>query len=296
MSRDRLKARGRRSVVCGPRTARLAGVLMLLSALAAALASLTLATRAARADYQGPDENTNEAYGPLRGDYSYSATLQSANDQDWYYFYVPAAGDKLHWTVANTTPVTGCNSGIYSCSVYATLEDSNGQQVGGADSSAGTSGVAPTTTQNIDWTFDAPGKYYLAVIGDSGQLSYQFSVTPASGLSSTAPGGGGRSSALHLKAHQSGRDVEISLVVPTPGARLDAGLYTGAGHSLRTAGLLRRAHLPRGTVKYAIELSSRAWTAAKKHHRLTLTLRVVLTMSTGAVEHATEKVVVTYPR
>jgi hypothetical protein len=284
----------RHSVVRRPRTAAFA--LLVLTSLAVAVALLTLATRVARADYQGPDENTSEAYGPLHGDHTYAATLQADSDQDWFYFYVPAAGDHLHWTVSNTTPVTGCKYGVYSCNVYATLEDPSGHQLGGANSSAGTSGVAPSTTQNIDWTFAAPGQYYLAVIGDSGQLSYQFSVTPASGLGNAPPGAGGGVSSLHVKAHQHRRAVDISLVVPSSGARLNAGLYMSANHLLQTAGRLRRTDLPRGSVEYAIELNALAWRALKKHHRLSLTLRVALTLSRGAVERAAAKVVVTRAR
>jgi hypothetical protein len=140
------------------------------------------------------------------------------------------------------------------------------------------------------------GKYYLAVIGDSGQLSYQFTVTPASGLSSSPPGGGGGGSSLRLKAHQQGRDVGIGLTVPSSGARLNAALYTSANRSWQVAGRLRRARLAKGSVHYAIELDSRAWTALKKHHRLPLTLRVSLTLSSGAVLRAAEHLVATYPR
>jgi hypothetical protein len=269
-----------------------ARALALLALFAAAMAWVALTPRAARADYRGPDENMSQAYGPLRGDFTYAATLQSGNDQDWYYFYVPAAGDQLHWTVSNTTPLTGCTGGIYACNVYATLEDSTGHQVGGGDSSAGTSGVMPSTTQTIDWTFDAPGKYYLAVIGDGGQLSYQFSVTPASGLSSTAPAGGGGSS-LHLKSKQRGRDVDASLVVPSAGTRLDARLYTGAGRAQQTAGQTVLAHLAKGTVHFTISLNSRAWSALKRHHRLTLTERIALTPRSGKVVHASQKVIAT---
>jgi hypothetical protein len=258
------------------------------------MAWVAFTARAAQADYQGPDENTSQAYGPLRGDFTYAATLQDGSDQDWYYFYVPAAGDQLHWTVSNTTPLTGCTLGPYACNVYATLEDSTGHQVGGGDSSAGTSGVMPSTTQKIDWTFDAPGKYYLAVVGDGGQLSYQFSVTPASGLSSTPPGDGGAGSSLHLSAHQRGRQVDVSLVVPSSGASLQAYLYTGTGRSMQTAGHTALAHFSRGTVHFTISLNSRAWSALKQHHRLTLTERIRLTLRSGKLVHASQKVVVTH--
>jgi hypothetical protein len=268
-------------------------------ALLASIAALTLlfTAHAARADYQGrPDENSSEAYGPLVGDHTYSATLNpGGSDQDWYYFYVPTAGDHLHWTVSNSS--SGCTPyGIYYCNVYATLEDSTGNQVGGGSSSAGTSGVGPGKTQYIDWTFSSPGKYYLAVIGDGDRLAYEFSVTPASGVSSTSGSGGGsqQTPPLRLKAHQNRRDVDISLVVPSAGARLDARLTVGTDRSLRTVGRLDRIGLRKETVHYAIKLRSRAWNALKKRHRLTLTLRVTLTLH-RRVLRGSQKVVVTRP-
>jgi hypothetical protein len=293
MSRARLNARRSSAVARIPSSSRLVGWLTLLASLGAALAVVVFAARAAHADYRGPDENPSQAYGPLQGNYTYPASVQGS-DQDWYYFYVPAAGDQLHWTVSNTTAITACPPSPGSCEVYATLEDSKGQQLGGADSSAGTSGVMPSTTQTIDWTFDAPGKYYLAVIGDGQPVSYQFSVTPASGLSSTPPGGGASAPSLHLTAKQHGRDVDVGLVVPSSGSRLDAHLYTGAGHSQRTAGGKVLADLQKGALHFTIALNSRTWSALQKHHRLTLMLRITLTPGGGAVVHASQKLIVTH--
>jgi hypothetical protein len=268
----------------------------LIAATLAVLWVSAFAATAARADYQGPDENASQAYGPLKGSSTYLATLNqsggSPDDQDWYYYYVPTAGDHLHWTVSNTNAATACLP--YQCNVYATLEDSNSQQLGGNNSSAGTSGVGPGQTQTIDWTFQTPGKYYVAFVGDGPRISYQFSVTPASGLSTTPPGAPKPS--LHLSWHQRGRDVDISLRSPSSGARLDARLYTGAGRTLKGAGELRRNQVPKGTDHYAIGLNSRAWSALKTRHRLTLTLRVTLTASAGVILRASQKVVMTHRR
>jgi hypothetical protein len=243
----------------------------------------------------------SQAYGPLQGALTYSATLNQGggnpDDQDWYYFYVPAVGDKLHWTVSNTTALTGCTPlGPNYCNVYGTLVDSGGKQVGGDGSSAGTSGVGPSSTQSIDWTFKTPGKYYLAVVGDGDQLSYRFSVTPACGVSSTPSGAGAGTtgSSLLLRAHQRGRDVDVSLVVPSCGGPLGARLYTGAGRSLQTAGGKTLSHIAGGSVHFAIRLNSRAWTALEQQHRLTLTLRSALTLQNGKIVRASEKVVVTH--
>jgi hypothetical protein len=259
--------------------------------------TLALTIQRARADYQGPDENPSQAFGPLQGAHTYSAKLNNGggnpDDQDWYYFYVPAAGDKLHWSVSNTTAATDCKPyGIYYCNIYATLEDSSGHQVGGSNSSAGTSGVGPGQTQSIDWTFSSPGKYYIAFIGDGDQLSYKFSVTPAGGVSSTPPGSGGSpTSSLHLKAHQHRRFVDFSLVVPSAGAGLVASLYRGSGSSRRPVGHLRRASLPKGPFNGAIRLKSGARSLLKTRHRLTVHLSVVVRPKSGTARRASKKLV-----
>jgi hypothetical protein len=268
--------------------------MVLLALLLMTAATLVLAIQRARADYQGPDENRSQAFGPLQGAHSYSAMLNNSgsnpDDQDWYYFYVPAAGDKLHWSVSNTTAATACKPyGIYYCNVYATLEDSKGQ-VGGSNSTAGTSGVGPGQTQSINWTFSSPGKYYIAFIGDGDQLSYQFSVTPASGVSSTPPGGGGTPS-LHLKAHQHRRFVDFSLVVPSAGASLVASLYRGTGSNRRLVGRLQRTSLPKGAFSGAIRLKSGAWSLLKQRHRLTVHLSVVVRPKSGTALRASKKLV-----
>src|SRR5437588_11150846 len=163
-------------------------LVVLVAAIGISLGLAALATRPARADYQGPDENASQAYGPIQGAHTYSAMLNNSgsnpDDQDWYYFYVPTAGDNLHFTIKNSSSACTPNRQSYYCHVYATLEDSSGNQVGGSNSSAGTSGALPGQTQSIDWTFSSPGKYYIAFIGDGDQLNYQFSVTPACGVSS----------------------------------------------------------------------------------------------------------------
>jgi hypothetical protein len=117
-------------------------------------------------------------------------------------------------------------------------------------------------------------------------------------VSSTPPVGGAgvTGSSLRLRAHQRGRNVDVSLVVPSSGDHLDVYLYTGAGRSLQTAGGKSLKHLPAGSLHFAVELNSRAWTALKKHHRLTLTLRVTVTPVSGKVMQASQKVIVTHRR
>jgi hypothetical protein len=250
-------------------------------------AALLLAAGAtsSRADYRGPDENTSEAFGPLQGAYTYSATLNqngtNPDDQDWYYYYIPTAGDHLHWTVSNTNASTACPP--YQCNVYATLEGSNGQQLGGSNSSAGTSGVGPGQTQTVDWTFPSPGKYYIAFIGDGPKISYTFSVTPADGVSSTPPGSGKTTTAaLNLRARQSRRFVDFSLTAPAGGGKLAALLYLGRS----LASSLHRAHIAAGRDHFALRLSARTWAQLARRHRLHATLRVTLTRPSASRLHA----------
>jgi hypothetical protein len=264
--------------------------LFILTAISVGLAAL--ATQPARADYQGPDENASEAFGPIQGGHVYSAMLNNngsnPDDQDWYLFYVPAAGDHLHFTIKNSSSTCTPHPQSYYCHVYATLEDSSGNQVGGSNSSAGTPGALPGQTQYINWTFTSPGKYYIAFIGDGDQLNYQFSVTPACGVSSTPA-----FPPLNLTAHQQRRNVDIGLTSPCGGSKLVAHLYAGAGSARYVAGTLGRTGVPKGEVHYAIRLNSRAWNALGSHHRLTVAVRVVLTLSSGQVLHGSRKLVLT---
>jgi hypothetical protein len=258
----------------------------LVTAVVTALAALGTGALIARADYQGPDENASQAYGPLQAGQMYSAKLNqnatSPDDQDWYYYDVPAAGDKLHWTVSNTNAATDCPP--YQCNVYATLEDSNGQQLGGSNSSAGTSGAGPGQTQTIDWTFQSPGKYYIAFIGDGAPIGYRFS------FSVSVPSGSGTTK-LVLHANQSGRAVDFTLTIPTGGGRLDALLYVRNGGTNSLAGSLHRSHVGAGKAHFAITLGKASWALLGKRHRLPATLRVALTPAGGAKLHASQTLV-----
>lgn len=258
-----------------PRVALLAAVVVTL-----AMAALWPAAVPVRADYRGPDENTSQAYGPLQGGHTYAATLNQSGsnpgDQDWYYFYVSRGGERLHWTVSNTNSPTACPR--YECNVYATLEDASGHQLGGAGSSAGTSGVAPGTTQTIDWAYPRPGKYYIAFIGDGPTIAYQFGVTPADALSGSPPAG----TSLALRAHQSGRELYFALLVPSGGARLVDGTVVGRLAGSRVViGSLRRDHVAAGSRRFAIRLSRRGWRALQNGRRLRVTLVVTLTRPGG---------------
>jgi len=251
-----------------------------------ALVALMLTTTRARADYQGPDENASEANGPITAGTPYSATLNqngtNPDDQDWYSYNVSVAGEKLHWTVTNTS--SGCTPNPLSdyCHVYATLEDASGNQLGGSNSSAGTAGALPGQTQTINWTFTSPGKYYIAFVGDGDVLGYRFSFT--SSTPTVTP-------SLNLKAHQGvqRRFVVFSLTVPAGGARLGALLHGQSNGTSFLAGTLGARNVGGGTRHLAIRLDNRAWSALTQHHRLSVTLNVTLTRSSAPRLEASRK-------
>jgi hypothetical protein len=250
----------------------------------------------ARADYRGPDENASQAFGPIAGATNYAASV-SGEDQDWFYYYVKNDGATLHWTVTNQTHLLNCNPTSGFCNIYATLIGPDGKQLGGEGSSAGTSGVGPDSTQTIDWKYDQPGKYYVAIVGDGNPLNYQFSVTPASALTNKAPsgiGGGGSSGSqtLHLSAHRRGRDVNVTLQTPSAGAHVIGKLILPSG---AVAGRKSIRHQPKGRVQLSIPLSNKAWATLKSKKHLKLTLNVTVSLPGGHLIQGTRTVSLRYP-
>jgi hypothetical protein len=165
---------------------------------AAATAALlpALSSSVAHADYAGPDDTLASA-NPIVAGTAYTGALNSPSDLDDFAFNVTSAGTELLFAIRNTTAT--CNSPVWlddDCVMYATLVDSNGNQLGGEGSTAGTGplGYAGTdySTDTIDWTFNQPGRYYLIVEGNGVDESGE---TPSYALGfdrvSAYPGGGG---------------------------------------------------------------------------------------------------------
>jgi len=159
--------------------------------LAATLVAGLLPGAAAPADVAGPDDSLGQAFGPLVTDTLYSGRFKSDTDVDYLAFDVAQPGQTLHFDVANT--VNGCASvNLTGCPVYATLIDGGERQLGGEGSSAGTGPVTEDFSSDvIDWTFSAAGRYYVAMDSDGDRPSYSLRyrvLTPAPG-GTTSPGG-----------------------------------------------------------------------------------------------------------
>jgi hypothetical protein len=146
---------------------------------------------------------------------------------------------------------------------------------------AGTTPTTPTTTTPTTTTPTTP----------------MMSGEPSHGSGSPLEGG---SKALKLAAVQHGSSVRGSVKISQTGSggRLEVGLFAAgaslakAGHSVRArVGRLVRSSLKAGSVSFSVPLTAKAKAALHRHHRLALTVRIVLTPTHGAAVTATKSVV-----
>lgn len=229
-----------------------------------------------------PDETIPQAY-PIAPGHTYSGAFDdtSYEDVDYLAFTVTKANQTFQFTVANTTQT--CNDpNDAGCPVYATLMDSNNQQVGGDTSDAGT--IATNgDTEVLSWTFAAPGTYYLLMESDSdltpGSPSYTvtFGAPPPGG-----PGGTGPAAplvrSLTVPPRQHGIRVRARVVLGQSHVRLTASLVAG-GHRVVTR--LVRQGLGVGTHPLVLRLPHAYQTRLKRKHHLSLVLRLVATSASG---------------
>lgn len=130
---------------------------------------------AAAAPYE-PNDSSVQATGPLMGGITYSAALETSNDEDWFYFYT--AG-QVQLDVALTKADAGYGT------VAASLLDTNGQEVGSAY--AGDSGE----TDHVLTTAPTAARYLVQVRHYAGintdPKSYQLRIDPPGALTATPP-------------------------------------------------------------------------------------------------------------
>lgn len=121
-----------------------------------------------------PDTNQiiSQAFGPLSGDVRYTGRTDSANDEDWFYF---------HTAAATPVTVTMLNSGDpTACSAKMTLRDAASDYL---------DDVNPSNNTGRAMSIAAPGPrtYYLVHSGTCAGNEYEFTLSPASAFTSTAP-------------------------------------------------------------------------------------------------------------
>ncbi|HTC59440.1 MAG TPA: hypothetical protein VK691_04900 [Solirubrobacteraceae bacterium] len=130
-------------------------------------------------------------------------------------------------------------------------------------------------------------------------------TTPTTPTTPGEPGSGspleGGSRALKLAGSQHGSAVHGSIKVSQAGAggRLEVGLFAAgaslakAGHPARVrVGRLVRSSLKAGSVSFSVSLTAKGKTALRRHRRLALTVKVMLTPLHGAAVTITRDVVI----
>jgi hypothetical protein len=235
-----------------------------------------------------PDESIQQAY-PISAGHTYTGAFDTTNydDVDYLAFQVTQANQTLEFTVANTTQNCADPNGA-GCPVYATLMDSNDQQVGGDASAAGT--IATNgDTEVFDWTFAAPGTYYVLMEsnGDEAPGNPSYSIVFGAPANGGTGGTGGTSTSplvrsLIVRPHQRGAAVSGRAVLGQPGARLFATLFA-PGQRPRFVARLMQQNLAVGSHRFSLPLSAGYRARLKRRHHLSLLLK--LTVATSAGQH-----------
>jgi hypothetical protein len=254
--------------------------------LGAAIVALLLPAALAVADVAGPDDSIGQAYGPLVSGTPYSGTFKSETDVDYLAFDVARAGQAVHFDVVNT--VSGCMSvNLTGCPIYATLVTAAGQQVGGEGSSAGTAAVPEGAGDAIDWTFDAPGRYFVAMDSDGDGPTYTISMRVAAAPAGTVPAARRPPAigSLRVTTPQRGSIVRARLNVGRALRALTVRLErAGAARTASPVAVARLAAVAPGRRTVSLRLNARARADLARRGRLALRVHVVALPDGGATQ------------
>jgi hypothetical protein len=264
----------------------------------------------AMADVAGPDDSTQQAFGPMQPATWYAGAFKSEGDVDYLAIRIEEPNLALHVDVENT--VSPCQSAwLNGCPVWGTLIDAQGTQVGGEGSPAGTGEVDAGASDVIDWTFATAGAYYLAMDSAGDLPTYRVrqiatppapagaggagggggqggdSGTPGTGSSGAgAPGGEGSGSSPPLPAaslvvasRQRGAAVRARLLVRRALRRLTLTVGRPGGPALAS---LRLASVRAGRRMVVLRLGPAGRRALARAGRLRLTVRLVAVPSSGS--------------
>lgn len=236
--------------------------LMALTAAALAVPSSALA------NINGQPASSRAIAFPMTAGVTYSGDFQSQTETEYLSFQVPRAGVSLHFAVRNTTASCNNPSSETPCPVFATLVDSNAQQVGGEGSSAGTGQVNAGSSDVIDWTFTQPGTYWVAVDSSGDFPTFTVSYRDVTKVLSS----------LVARSTQRGRIVRGVAKTGRPCKRIVARLV----HGSRTLGRRVLHNVPAGRVSIKVPLNSAGRSLLARTHKLRLRLVVVATPVSGS--------------
>jgi hypothetical protein len=162
-------SRAKRSAITARRAA--------ITAMATTALALGLASNAAAQTYESNDGYLS-AYGPIMADTAYSAALETENDQDYYFFYVPQRTQMFFsLTMTNTPP-----NGDYSICSEVTQQTHAGYS--SIDDTELTVGEGQTRTAAITL---GRGKYFFSVYCSDAVETYSFRITPPGTTSTYEP-------------------------------------------------------------------------------------------------------------
>jgi hypothetical protein len=117
-----------------------------------------------------PNENAEQAFGPLGGGVPYTGEIQTQNDQDWFKFYT-APG--IHQFDVAITRISGCE---FDSELQSPVKNEN------------RSTYPPTDEwRHFTETSQTAGVYYLKVAGGCVGSRYEFVVEPPEALTTLAP-------------------------------------------------------------------------------------------------------------
>jgi len=242
-----------------------------------------------------PNSTISTATGPIGAGVTYSGQFGGSGDVDYYYFVTTRPNVTLHFSIRNT--LATCR-GRGNCQIYATLVNTQGQQLGGEGSSAGTGPVGYAgsgySTDTIDWTFGAAGRYILVFDSDGGTPTYQFRIDPSDGVAPGIPasGPGPLFRSLSVPSPQRTTRVRAALTVLTGGATVRVDLLRRVSGRAVLAGRLTRGGVPRGRLVLPVPLNASARAVLRTSGRLRLTLRVRVTARGRAPQTATRRLTV----
>ena len=273
------------------------------AALLLALAAVLAGGGTAAADIEPgniPAQTIQTAY-PTQPGATYDGALQpdtgsGYHDLDYLAVTVANAGETLEFTLQNTTQ--GVDPSAYEwCPVYMSILDQTNNLVGGQGSGAGTVATYQDT-EVFDWTFSAPGTYYLVLEsnGDmpAGRPTYAVSYRivsagdathgagqpgasePTPGHPPTAPAGPLVRS-LRVLEKQHGHGIIATIGLSGQSSLVAEVLMPG----VRKPIALKRVSLTAGSHELLLRLPALEW-RAMKHSGLSLQLRISVRGASGA--------------
>jgi hypothetical protein len=124
-----------------------------------------------------PNESNLQAAGPLQGGIAYAGSLDTSNDQDWFYFYTPGGTHQLDLAV--TGPA------LDDCSLSVALTTAGGDEIGSASSDSNSiNHITFTSTQAAMYLVHAEHGFS----SDCVPAHWQFEIDPADSVTTSAPG------------------------------------------------------------------------------------------------------------